>query len=228
MAFIRYFIFFNLFFTGVLFSIGTPKSPASLKFITVLNLLKSKDAAQKLEQLPKDIQDYGKQLFALNDELTKRNLILKDVILKDPQYILGLVIEKNLTLLVDDLISIGADLNKPITSSIYNPLGGADLTGLSPLGHAVLSGNLNMINLLITKDAKAQYDMVDNDQHLPVHLVAMLTASGGEIKPVLTTLLEQGFSLDAKTNIRGRTPLHLVVIYGNEPDIKVLLDLGAN
>ncbi|XP_077426786.1 caskin-1 isoform X2 [Vanacampus margaritifer] len=95
-----------------------------------------------------------------------------------------------------------------------------DADGLSPLHHAALSGNKEMISLLL--EAQAAVDIKDNKGMRPLHYAAWQ----GKTEP-LKMLLKAGSSVNGQSD-EGQIPLHLSAQHGHYDGSEMLLQHQSN
>ncbi|XP_077574714.1 caskin-1-like isoform X2 [Stigmatopora nigra] len=95
-----------------------------------------------------------------------------------------------------------------------------DADGLSPLHHAALSGNKEMIALLL--EAQAAVDIKDNKGMRPLHYAAWQ----GKTEP-LKMLLKAGSSVNGQSE-EGQIPLHLSSQHGHYDGSEMLLQHQSN
>ncbi|XP_061627815.1 caskin-1-like isoform X5 [Phyllopteryx taeniolatus] len=95
-----------------------------------------------------------------------------------------------------------------------------DADGLSPLHHAALSGNKEMISLLL--GAQAAVDIKDNKGMRPLHYAAWQ----GKTEP-LKMLLKAGSSVNGQSD-EGQIPLHLSAQHGHYDGSEMLLQHQSN
>ncbi|XP_057699093.1 caskin-1-like isoform X4 [Corythoichthys intestinalis] len=95
-----------------------------------------------------------------------------------------------------------------------------DADGLSPLHHAALSGNKEMIALLL--EAQAAVDIKDNKGMRPLHYAAWQ----GKTEP-LKMLLKAGSSVNGQSD-EGQIPLHLSAQHGHYDGSEMLLQHQSN
>jgi len=87
----------------------------------------------------------------------------------------------------------------------------------SPLMLAAIKGHVDLVNLLIAKDAD-----VNKSGWAPLHY-----AASGAKPAIMTILLEHSAYIDAESP-NGSTPLMMAAMYGNPDCVKLLLDAGAD
>jgi len=87
----------------------------------------------------------------------------------------------------------------------------------SPLMLAAIKGHVDLVNLLIAKDAD-----VNKSGWAPLHY-----AASGAKPAIMTILLEHSAYIDAESP-NGSTPLMMAAMYGNADCVKLLLDAGAD
>ncbi|XP_059902311.1 caskin-2 isoform X1 [Gadus macrocephalus] len=95
-----------------------------------------------------------------------------------------------------------------------------DPDGLSPLHHAALSGNKELISLLL--EAQAAVDMKDNKGMRPLHYAAWQ----GKTEP-MKMLLKAGSSVNGQSD-EGQIPLHLSAQHGHYDGSEMLLQHQSN
>ncbi|XP_054634851.1 caskin-1 isoform X2 [Dunckerocampus dactyliophorus] len=95
-----------------------------------------------------------------------------------------------------------------------------DADGLSPLHHAALSGNKELISLLL--DAQAAVDIKDNKGMRPLHYAAWQ----GKTEP-MKMLLKAGSSVNGQSD-EGQIPLHLSAQHGHYDGSEMLLQHQSN
>ncbi|XP_077380551.1 caskin-1-like isoform X2 [Festucalex cinctus] len=95
-----------------------------------------------------------------------------------------------------------------------------DADGLSPLHHAALSSNKEMISLLL--EAQAAVDIKDNKGMRPLHYAAWQ----GKTEP-LKMLLKAGSSVNGQSD-EGQIPLHLSAQHGHYDGSEMLLQHQSN
>nr|XP_057901910.1 caskin-1 isoform X4 [Doryrhamphus excisus] len=95
-----------------------------------------------------------------------------------------------------------------------------DADGLSPLHHAALSGNKELISLLL--DAQAAVDIKDNKGMRPLHYAAWQ----GKTEP-MKMLLKAGSSVNGQSD-EGQIPLHLSSQHGHYDGSEMLLQHQSN
>ncbi|XP_038141217.1 caskin-1 isoform X4 [Cyprinodon tularosa] len=95
-----------------------------------------------------------------------------------------------------------------------------DADGLSPLHHAALSGNKELISLLL--EAQAAVDIKDNKGMRPLHYAAWQ----GKTEP-MKMLLKAGSSVNGQSD-EGQIPLHLSAQHGHYDGSEMLLQHQSN
>ncbi|XP_061575417.1 caskin-1-like isoform X5 [Cololabis saira] len=95
-----------------------------------------------------------------------------------------------------------------------------DADGLSPLHHAALSGNKEMISLLL--EAQAAVDIKDHKGMRPLHYAAWQ----GKTEP-MKMLLKAGSSVNGQSD-EGQIPLHLSAQHGHYDGSEMLLQHQSN
>ncbi|XP_053709036.1 caskin-2-like isoform X9 [Synchiropus splendidus] len=95
-----------------------------------------------------------------------------------------------------------------------------DADGLSPLHHAALSGNKELISLLL--EAQAAVDIKDNKGMRPLHYAAWQ----GRTEP-MKMLLKSGSSVNGQSD-EGQIPLHLSAQHGHYDGSEMLLQHQSN
>ncbi|XP_058497011.1 caskin-1 isoform X4 [Solea solea] len=95
-----------------------------------------------------------------------------------------------------------------------------DADGLSPLHHAALSGNKELIALLL--EAQAAVDIKDNKGMRPLHYAAWQ----GKTEP-MKMLLKSGSSVNGQSD-EGQIPLHLSAQHGHYDGSEMLLQHQSN
>ncbi|KAM9793060.1 LOW QUALITY PROTEIN: uncharacterized protein ACB057_011640 [Neosynchiropus ocellatus] len=95
-----------------------------------------------------------------------------------------------------------------------------DADGLSPLHHAALSGNKELISLLL--EAQAAVDIKDNKGMRPLHYAAWQ----GKTEP-MKMLLKSGSSVNGQSD-EGQIPLHLSAQHGHYDGSEMLLQHQSN
>ncbi|XP_037830873.1 caskin-1 isoform X2 [Kryptolebias marmoratus] len=95
-----------------------------------------------------------------------------------------------------------------------------DADGLSPLHHAALSGNKELISLLL--EAQAAVDIKDNKGMRPLHYAAWQ----GKTEP-MKMLLKAGSSVNGQSD-EGQIPLHLSSQHGHYDGSEMLLQHQSN
>ncbi|XP_026216433.1 caskin-1-like isoform X2 [Anabas testudineus] len=95
-----------------------------------------------------------------------------------------------------------------------------DADGLSPLHHAALSGNKEMISLLL--EAQAAVDIKDHKGMRPLHYAAWQ----GKTEP-MKMLLKSGASVNGQSD-EGQIPLHLSAQHGHYDGSEMLLQHQSN
>ncbi|KAK2817270.1 hypothetical protein Q5P01_025461 [Channa striata] len=95
-----------------------------------------------------------------------------------------------------------------------------DADGLSPLHHAALSGNKELISLLL--EAQAAVDIKDHKGMRPLHYAAWL----GKTEP-MKMLLKAGSSVNGQSD-EGQIPLHLSAQHGHYDGSEMLLQHQSN
>nr|XP_061779044.1 caskin-1-like isoform X3 [Nerophis lumbriciformis] len=95
-----------------------------------------------------------------------------------------------------------------------------DADGLSPLHHAALSGNKDLISLLL--EAQAAVDIKDNKGMRPLHYAAWQ----GKTEP-MKMLLKAGSSVNGQSD-EGQIPLHLSAQHGHYDGSEMLLQHQSN
>lgn len=95
-----------------------------------------------------------------------------------------------------------------------------DSSGKSVLFYACEDGGLNMVELLLEKDA--DIDVTDNEGDTLLH-----AAVRNGNKPIVQLLIERGLYIDEKNN-EGRTPLMLAAISSRADIAKYLVEQGAD
>ncbi|CAL8331915.1 unnamed protein product [Merluccius merluccius] len=95
-----------------------------------------------------------------------------------------------------------------------------DPDGLSPLHHAALSGNKELISLLL--EAQAAVDIKDNKGMRPLHYAAWQ----GKTEP-MKMLLKAGSSVNGQSD-EGQIPLHLSAQHGHYDGSEMLLQHQSN
>ncbi|KAM7419573.1 hypothetical protein PAMA_016601 [Pampus argenteus] len=95
-----------------------------------------------------------------------------------------------------------------------------DADGLSPLHHAALSGNKELISLLL--DAQAAVDIKDHKGMRPLHYAAWQ----GKTEP-MKMLLKAGSSVNGQSD-EGQIPLHLSAQHGHYDGSEMLLQHQSN
>ncbi|XP_056136801.1 caskin-1 [Lampris incognitus] len=95
-----------------------------------------------------------------------------------------------------------------------------DPDGLSPLHHAALSGNKELISLLL--EAQAAVDMKDHKGMRPLHYAAWQ----GKTEP-MKMLLKAGSSVNGQSD-EGQIPLHLSAQHGHYDGSEMLLQHQSN
>ncbi|KAM6940651.1 uncharacterized protein FYW49_018479 isoform 2-T2 [Xenentodon cancila] len=95
-----------------------------------------------------------------------------------------------------------------------------DADGLSPLHHAALSGNKEMISLLL--EAQATVDIKDHKGMRPLHYAAWQ----GKTEP-MKMLLKAGSSVNGQSD-EGQIPLHLSAQHGHYDGSEMLLQHQSN
>ncbi|XP_034044829.1 caskin-1 isoform X3 [Thalassophryne amazonica] len=95
-----------------------------------------------------------------------------------------------------------------------------DADGLSPLHHAALSGNKEMISLLL--EAQSAVDIKDNKGMRPLHYAAWQ----GKTEP-MKMLLKAGSSVNGQSD-EGQIPLHLSAQHGHYDGSEMLLQHQSN
>ncbi|XP_068178222.1 caskin-1 isoform X2 [Antennarius striatus] len=95
-----------------------------------------------------------------------------------------------------------------------------DADGLSPLHHAALSGNKELISLLL--EAQAAVDIKDNKGMRPLHYAAWQ----GKTEP-MKMLLKSGSSVNGQSD-EGQIPLHLSSQHGHYDGSEMLLQHQSN
>lgn len=91
----------------------------------------------------------------------------------------------------------------------------SDPRGNTPLHFAVLDGQQNAVELLLTH--KAEIDAKDHDGATPLHIAALEGHSG-----IVSVLLEHEADVNARNNL-GATPLHMAAFGGHEDIAELLL-----
>ncbi len=94
-----------------------------------------------------------------------------------------------------------------------------NIFGQTPLHIAVLVGNKETVELLLTKGAG---NNADNRHSTPLHKAA---SKGRE--DIIELFLAAGFDVDPKDNSQ-HTPLHLAAMYGHKKVVEFLIANGAN
>lgn len=108
-----------------------------------------------------------------------------------------------------------------IIKNDINTLNVKDGDNRTPLHHASIAGNMNIVKILI--DNGASLNPQDYQGFTPIHWAA----SKGHLD-VVQTLINNGADINIKTN-RGRTPLFLVAMNNGSTRIaKLLIDAGAD
>ncbi|XP_031718906.1 caskin-1-like isoform X6 [Anarrhichthys ocellatus] len=95
-----------------------------------------------------------------------------------------------------------------------------DADGLAPLHHAALSGNKELISLLL--EAQAAVDIKDNKGMRPLHYAAWQ----GKTEP-MKMLLKAGSSVNGQSD-EGQIPLHLSAQHGHYDGSEMLLQHQSN
>ncbi|KAM8878737.1 uncharacterized protein AB9W97_014459 isoform 7-T7 [Spinachia spinachia] len=95
-----------------------------------------------------------------------------------------------------------------------------DADGLAPLHHAALSGNKELISLLL--EAQAAVDIKDNKGMRPLHYAAWQ----GKTEP-MKMLLKSGSSVNGQSD-EGQIPLHLSAQHGHYDGSEMLLQHQSN
>uniref|UniRef100_A0A3B3XT97 Uncharacterized protein n=1 Tax=Poecilia mexicana TaxID=48701 RepID=A0A3B3XT97_9TELE len=95
-----------------------------------------------------------------------------------------------------------------------------DADGLSPLHHAALSGNKELISLLL--EAQAAVDIKDHKGMRPLHYAAWQ----GKTEP-MKMLLKAGSSVNGQSD-EGQIPLHLSAQHGHYDGSEMLLQHQSN
>ncbi|XP_062243725.1 caskin-1-like isoform X1 [Platichthys flesus] len=95
-----------------------------------------------------------------------------------------------------------------------------DADGLSPIHHAALSGNKELISLLL--EAQAAVDIKDNKGMRPLHYAAWQ----GKTEP-MKMLLKSGSSVNGQSD-EGQIPLHLSAQHGHYDGSEMLLQHQSN
>ena len=100
-------------------------------------------------------------------------------------------------------------------------INGFDDVNRTPLHHAALIGNPQIIQLLL--DHHAHVNATDQSGYTPLHLAS----SEGHLEAVRILLDNPGINLTIK-NMHGETPLHYATLIGNPQIIQLLLDHHAH
>ena len=97
---------------------------------------------------------------------------------------------------------------------------GEDRNGDTPLLHAVVSGQMEVLQYLISKGAKVT--VKTKAELTPLHL-----ASQKGHRDIAELLIKRGNSVNAKSNL-GQTPLHEAAFYGHMEVVELLVENGAD
>lgn len=99
-------------------------------------------------------------------------------------------------------------------------------TAETPLYSAVVSGHLEMVQLLLGAGANANA-RENREGHIPLHAAAAADADRARLLAIARLLLDHGADPNA-TNRFLETPLHIAAIKGRVPLVELLLSRGAD
>lgn len=131
-----------------------------------------------------------------------------------------MAINKNDAEMVNFLIKNGANPNHISTSTDENEMRS------TPLHQAILLGNKNIVQLLITLGARLDYK--DSCENYPIHTAVdpLFRKKLGSIEMV-QLLLNAGANININTEVEG-TPLHRAVSNNDVDMVTFLLENGAD
>jgi ankyrin repeat protein len=98
-------------------------------------------------------------------------------------------------------------------------------SGFTSLHHAVMNGNLQLIQLLISQGADP--NVKDNKGNTPLHTLSYTKLNDQVLNAMAHLLLTSGARVD-KTNKMKQTPLHLAMKAGKINLMKIFTKAGAN
>lgn len=152
----------------------------------------------------KDRNDISEKIYNKdNGSKTKRKSMITDEL-----RLIEAVKTKNRALVKALIVKFNGNINRK------------DSVGKSVLFYACEDGGLNMVELLLEKDA--DIDVTDNEGDTLLH-----AAVRNGNKPIVQLLVERGLYIDEKNN-EGRTPLMLAAINSRADIAKYLVEQGAD